>query len=201
MNDFLGFPPQCDRAPGIDRLGDDCRIAPNVTVMRYGAPEEGRGILLGHGVTLFDHVRLVLGDLALSPHTNLVLGDGVIVNVGSYLSGEGGLLIEEGALIGPHCRILSAGHAIHGHDPMIVRNPLTHAPVRIGRGAWLGGGSTVLQGVTIGEGAVVGAGSVVTQHIPAYAVAVGNPARVRHYRAGHAPAPWWRLRVRHRPKG
>jgi acetyltransferase-like isoleucine patch superfamily enzyme len=36
----------------------------------------------------------------------------------------------------------------------------------------------ILKGVTIGEGAVVGARSVVTNDVPAYAVAVGSPARV-----------------------
>ena len=36
----------------------------------------------------------------------------------------------------------------------------------------------VVAGVTIGERCQIGAGSVVTKDIPAYSVAVGNPARV-----------------------
>jgi maltose O-acetyltransferase len=43
---------------------------------------------------------------------------------------------------------------------------------------WLGGGATVLPGVTIGENSVIGAGAVVTKDVPANVVAVGNPARV-----------------------
>jgi acetyltransferase-like isoleucine patch superfamily enzyme len=35
----------------------------------------------------------------------------------------------------------------------------------------------VLPGVTIGEGSIIGAGSVVTKDIPAWSVAVGNPAK------------------------
>ncbi len=35
-----------------------------------------------------------------------------------------------------------------------------------------------MSGVTIRDGAVIGAGSVVTKDVPAYSVAVGNPARV-----------------------
>ncbi|NUQ39504.1 MAG: hypothetical protein HUU23_17315 [Caldilineales bacterium] len=47
---------------------------------------------------------------------------------------------------------------------------------------WLGVGAIVLDGVTIGRGAVIGAGAVVTESIPAYAIAVGAPARVVGHR-------------------
>ena len=40
----------------------------------------------------------------------------------------------------------------------------------------------MLSGATIGDGAVIGAKAVVGSHIPAYAVAVGNPAKVVKYR-------------------
>nr|WP_262895498.1 acyltransferase [Mucilaginibacter segetis] len=43
---------------------------------------------------------------------------------------------------------------------------------------WIGANSVVTAGVTIGKHAIIGAGSVVTKDIPAYSVAVGNPARV-----------------------
>lgn len=183
-----GFPPHASAHPGIDALGAGCRIGPSVTVFRPLNPHAEARILLGNEVVLFDHVRLLLGETPAA----LELHDRVIVNVGCYLSGEGGLLVEEDVLLGAHVRLLSAGHAIHGHDPVVARNPITYGPIRIGRGAWIAAGATVLEGLTIGEGAVVGAGSVVTQDIPPFAVAVGNPARVVRYREGHGARPWWR---------
>ena len=54
--------------------------------------------------------------------------------------------------------------------------------VRIGSDVWIGLGATILSGVTIGHGAVIGARAVVAKDVPPYAVAVGNPARVVHYR-------------------
>ena len=49
------------------------------------------------------------------------------------------------------------------------------------RGASIGSGSTVLANLVIGENAIVGAGSVVTKDVPANAIVVGNPAKVRRY--------------------
>lgn len=193
MDDRIGFPALVDRFLHIDRLGQNCRISPNVTVMRIGQAISGRGILLGDEVMLFDHVRLLVGDLNLSPRTGIHLGNRVIINVGSYISGEGGLFVDDDVLIGCHVRILSAGHAIHDADAVIARNPITHAPIHIAAGAWLGAGCTVLQGVTIGQGAVVGAGSVVTRDVPPFGIAVGNPAKVIRYRDGHQPSWWKRL--------
>ena len=51
-------------------------------------------------------------------------------------------------------------------------------PVRIENRAWLGFNVSLLPGVVIGEGAIIGAGSVVTQSVPAWTIAAGNPARV-----------------------
>lgn len=50
--------------------------------------------------------------------------------------------------------------------------------VIIGHNVWIGESVTILGGVEIGDGAVIGARSVVTRNVPAFAVAVGVPARV-----------------------
>jgi acetyltransferase-like isoleucine patch superfamily enzyme len=68
----------------------------------------------------------------------------------------------------------------------------------IGNDVWLGNGVFVRSGVTIGDGAVIGARSVVVADIPPYAIAVGNPARVKRMRFDDKTIErlqrlrWWR---------
>ena len=75
----------------------------------------------------------------------------------------------------------------HGNSPLTKNyrdNPLNISVggVTIENGVWIGNNVIILPNVTIGEKSIVGAGSVVTKSIPAYSVAVGNPAHViKHF--------------------
>jgi acetyltransferase-like isoleucine patch superfamily enzyme len=50
-------------------------------------------------------------------------------------------------------------------------------PVTIKDGAFIGGHTTILKGVTIGKNAIIGAGSVVFSNVPDEQVWAGNPAK------------------------
>ena len=92
-----------------------------------------------------------------------------------------------GALIRRHARLdvfpwrrFEVGRDALIEDYAVVNNGA--GDVVIGRESHIGANSVVVAGVTIGERCQIGAGSVVTKDIPAYSVAVGNPARViKHY--------------------
>ena len=49
----------------------------------------------------------------------------------------------------------------------------------IGSNVWIGSGAIIIPGVSVGDDAIIGAGAVVTRDVPAGAIAVGNPARLR----------------------
>jgi hypothetical protein len=51
-------------------------------------------------------------------------------------------------------------------------------PIVIDDCAWIATGATLLPGAWLGRGAVVGAGAVVACHVPDYALAIGNPAKL-----------------------
>lgn len=70
----------------------------------------------------------------------------------------------------------------------------------IGNDVWCGYGVTITcRCKNIGNGSIIGAGSIVTNDIPPYSVAVGNPARVIKYRFDKETidalekSKWWEL--------
>ena len=91
-----------------------------------------------------------------------------------------GVTIGDGVFIGPHVCFTNDlfpravnldGSLQSGEDWEILTT-------RVGRGASVGANATVLCGIEIGEFALIGAGAVVLKDVPAYAVVVGNPARI-----------------------
>jgi len=117
---------------------------------------------------IFDEPRLVIGN-------RVDLGHGTIFIVNKEIAIEDDVNIASGVRIfdtDAHPR--DTGERIADLPP----RPEEIKPVRIGRYAWIGHNVFVMKGVTIGEGAVIGVNSVVVSDIPAYTVAMGNPARV-----------------------
>lgn len=178
LHEGSGWPAYRDSLEGVDSIGLRFRAGLGVTVFRTGNVHSTAGVFIGDDVMLFDGVRLLLGEA----DTRLVIGNRVTVNVNAYLSGEGGLIIEDGVLIGPDVKLLSATHEIHQGALEISRNPIIGRQIYVQRGVWIGAGAIILPGVTLGAGAVVGAGSVVTKDVLENRVVVGNPARVVHKR-------------------
>lgn len=104
------------------------------------------------------------------------IGDDFFSNFNLTILDGGGVEIGDRVFIGPNVGIYTANHPIDvrrrekGYEWAL--------PVKIGNKVWIGGGVTILPGVTIGDNTVIAAGSVVTKDIPANVVAAGNPCKV-----------------------
>ncbi len=105
---------------------------------------------------------------------NIILGERVFINMGCKFQDQGGITIDEGALIGHNVVLATLNHYL---DPS-KRGGMTHAPIHIGKNVWIGANATVLAGVTIGDGAVVAAGAVVTKDVAPNTIVGGIPAKV-----------------------
>ena len=104
---------------------------------------------------------------------NITIGDHVFINSDCKFQDQGGITIEEGALIG-HGVVLATLN--HDFDPA-KRQQLHPAPIHIGKGVWIGANATVTAGVTIGDNAIIAAGAVVNKDVPANAIYGGVPAK------------------------
>lgn len=88
--------------------------------------------------------------------------------------------IEDDVWIASRCLILCHKREMADYYKHESYNDLNYKklPVVLKKGCVIGIGSTLMPGVTIGEGAVIGVGSLVVSDIPAWTIAVGNPAKV-----------------------
>lgn len=112
------------------------------------------------------------------PGASLKIGDRVGLSSSTLICLKQ-IEIESDVRIGGDCYILDSDiHSLSFRQRMQRPDPgVVSLPVKIGSGAFIGGNSMILKGVTIGKKAVVGAGAVVVRDVPAGEIWTGNPAR------------------------
>ena len=110
------------------------------------------------------------------------IGDNVTVKNGAMI--WEGVEIADDAFIGPGVVFTNDARPRSPRLPLVKARYATRQwvqPTRVSRGASIGANATICSGLVIGEFAMVGAGAIVTADVPAFALAIGNPARVRGY--------------------
>lgn len=172
----LGFPSRenigKDNFLGVN-IGKNCILRPGTTI--YSDVRIGNDFSSGHDVMIRENT--VIGDNVSVGSSCIIEGKCVIgnnVSLQSLVYIPTNVVIEDDVFIGPN--------AVLTNDPYPPRGGIK-GPV-IKKGASVGANATILPGVVIGEGALVGAASVVTKDVPAYTLAVGNPARFKPLPAG-----------------
>lgn len=140
-------------------------------------------IWLGEGVVIHEQAWLAVYAKHPGVTPRLEIGDRTRIGRFAHIACIGEVVFEEDVLTADMIFVADTHHGYEDGTSPIADQPLgPPAPVRIGRGSFLGIRATVLQGVTIGEHAYVAAGAVVTCDVDPYTVVVGNPARpVRRY--------------------
>lgn len=136
-------------------------------------------IHLGENVYFGGKVSITSGAILDNPR--LIIKDRGEIGWNSIIVVNREVIIEEDVRVSYNCNISDSDGHCREADLRAAGVPPKEAdirPVRICRNAWIGNGSYVMKGVTIGEGAIIGANSVVITDIPAFSLAMGNPAEV-----------------------
>jgi acetyltransferase-like isoleucine patch superfamily enzyme len=133
----------------------------------------GKHVLILHGLWL----SVETPAWGQSPPT-LRIGDRVGIRPYCSISAATGIVLEDDVVLSAYSTVIDSDHTFRAGRPNIMHNPLDTAPVRVGRGTWIGERVGVLKGAQIGECCIIGANSVVRGSIPPYSIAVGAPARV-----------------------
>ena len=128
-----------------------------------------------------------LGDfVSIGRFTTITAKGGMVdlaagVNIGSYcrVATQSKVVVGESALIAAYCYIGPGNHQRGEEEtPLIAREMEIKGGVNIGKNAWIGAHTTILDGVTIGNGAIVGAHSLVRSDVPDGSVVAGIPAKI-----------------------
>ena len=104
---------------------------------------------------------------------NISFGKNVFINSDCKFQDQGGIFIDDGALIGHGVVLATLNHDLAPEK----RQSLHPAPIHIGKNVWIGANAVICAGVTIGDNAVVAAGAVVVRDVPADTVVGGVPAK------------------------
>ncbi|RCV46671.1 hypothetical protein SETIT_9G550300v2 [Setaria italica] len=113
---------------------------------------------------------------AVDIHPAAKIGEGILLDHGT------GLVIGETAVVGNWVSLMQGvtlGGTGKEHGD---RHP------KIGQGALIGAGATILGNINVGEGAMIAAGSLVLKNVPPHSMAVGNPAKVVGYMEKEDPS-------------
>jgi len=136
------------------------------------------GIQLGDQVSIASDSILFCTGVIAQKGTGIVIGDRTGIGARAFIAGQGGVTIGSDVITGPNIQIFSENHNFDDTTLTIKEQGVARQPTIIGNNCWLGGGITILAGVTIGDGCVIAAGSVVTKSVPPNSVVAGVPAKV-----------------------
>ncbi|MFH1477127.1 MAG: acyltransferase [Verrucomicrobiota bacterium] len=167
------------RHPRKIEIGDDVIIDDNCLLDAKG--RDNQGIRIGSGVFLGRNSILSCknGDIVLGARVNI--GFNCEVFSGSRV------ILGDDTLIAAYCYFIGGDHNPQDADASVTQQGTCSRGIEIGPKCWFGAGVKVLDGITVGNNTIVGAGAVLTRPVPAYAIAIGIPARVVRDRRNRKP--------------
>jgi UDP-N-acetylglucosamine acyltransferase len=162
-------------------IGEGCTIGPGSVIAPRATLE--RNVILAANVKV--GIGTVLGgdpqDLKFKgEHTTVEIGEGTTIR--EYTTINRGTTQSYKTTVGKHCFIMSYVHLAHdchvGDGVILVNSVQLAGHVTVGEKAIIAGASAAHQFVKIGQFSFVGGCSRISQDVPPYVKAVGNPIKL-----------------------
>ena len=119
----------------------------------------------------------IASGVIINMHRKIEIGDNVYIAHNVWMNGTGGLRLEDGVIISPNVIIATTKHL--REDNQVSNYKSTHKAIKIGRGTWIAGNSTITMGVEIGKGSIVSANSLVNKTLAKEKQLIGGvPAKI-----------------------
>lgn len=155
----------------------------NGAVIRYPSIRiEGPGISIGRNSFIGKNAVVTTWKTKMFEDPRILIGEGTNIGQNCHITAINRIEIGNYVLTGKFITITDNSHGSITYEDMRVdpnkRSLVSKGPVIIEDNVWLGDKVTICPNVRIGKGAIIGANTVVTKDIPAYSVAVGNPAKI-----------------------
>jgi acetyltransferase-like isoleucine patch superfamily enzyme len=170
---FVGKNVQVQHAYQIS-AGKNLIVADNVSINALS----NLGISFGDDVSIAKDSILFCTGVIAQKGTGISIGHRTGIGARAFLAGQGGITIGNDVITGPNIQVFSENHNFNDLSISIKEQGVTKQATNIGNNCWVGGGVSILAGVTIGDGCVIAAGSVVTKSFPANSVIAGVPAKI-----------------------
>jgi len=163
------------RHPHKIHVGSDVVIDDNCLLDAKGT--SNAGIRIGSGVFIGRNTILSCknGDIEIGDHAN--------IGFNCEVFSASRVRIGTSVLLAAYTYIIGGDHEFEDQSKPVLAQARVSSGVTLEDGVWTGAGVKILDGITVGSRAVIGAGAVVREDVPAFAVAVGVPARVVSRRA------------------
>jgi len=140
------------------------RSSARMDVIPYNKFEIGKESIIEDFCTINNGV----GDVFIGDESRIGLSNVII----------GPVKIGNSVILAQNIVVSGLNHTYEEINIPIRFQKVSTSPIVIEDEVWIGANSVITSGITIGKHSVIAAGAIVTKDIPAYSIAVGNPARI-----------------------
>lgn len=149
------------RKKTLINIGKHCLINGELIINPYGGNIQiGNYCYIGHNTRIQSDTSIIIGnDVQISYNVSIIDNNAHEIDNAQRVKTARKILLD-------------------GFENLKDRGDIKGEQIIIEDEVWINLNCIILKGVKIGKGAIIGAGSLVTNDIPPYSLAVGNPAKV-----------------------